>query len=72
MKEDRVTVYAVPEQGQPKHLLAMAPAVQFNARLAICDGCDSIQKPLWRCKECGCMMQLKVRFAIAKCPLGLW
>jgi len=41
-------------------------------RLAICKACDHLRLPGWQCKVCGCLMQLKARIPMAKCPLGKW
>ena len=41
-------------------------------RLAICETCQQLQLPLWRCRVCGCLMQLKARVPGTKCPLGKW
>lgn len=40
-------------------------------RYDICVACDSFTK-IKTCRECGCIMPLKVKVATAKCPLGKW
>lgn len=42
-----------------------------ESRLAICLDCDQLN--IWgQCRECGCVMPLKVRVPSARCPLGKW
>jgi hypothetical protein len=41
-------------------------------RLDICYGCDRLIKSTHQCKECGCIMNLKVKLPHASCPLGKW
>jgi hypothetical protein len=46
-------------------------ATDAAERMAICRKCPE----LWKgkiCKKCGCVMRLKVKLAIARCPLGKW
>jgi hypothetical protein len=42
-----------------------------EARYDICKGCTAFTV-LKTCKECGCIMPLKVKMANASCPLGKW
>lgn len=41
-----------------------------RARLEVCAPCDKYVNG--RCLECGCVMELKVKFAHMECPLGKW
>ena len=41
-------------------------------RLGHCSQCPSFQTNVMLCKECGCLMKLKVLIPDAKCPLGKW
>ena len=43
-----------------------------DARMAVCEECNSLLKITKQCKECGCVMTLKVKLKEAKCPLGKW
>lgn len=41
-------------------------------RLDICKQCPRLIKFTNQCKECGCLMNLKVKLADASCPIGKW
>jgi hypothetical protein len=41
-------------------------------RYAICLECDRFFKATKQCKECGCIMPLKVKLKNAECPIGKW
>ena len=41
-------------------------------RMKICEQCPSFQSTLKLCKECGCLMAIKVLFKGTSCPLGKW
>lgn len=41
-------------------------------RRAICEGCDRRDPIPNRCRECGCYLDAKIRFALDSCPLGKW
>jgi hypothetical protein len=43
-----------------------------GARLAVCNGCPHLIKAIQQCTQCGCFMNLKVKLALAECPLGHW
>lgn len=47
-------------------------SILSKARLEICQSCDKYLDSVKQCKECGCIMPLKVRLANAKCPLAKW
>lgn len=39
-------------------------------RLSICDVCQ--QNSIGRCKICGCILMLKVKYTGSSCPEGKW
>lgn len=41
-------------------------------RMAICQTCPYLKKPLNRCEKCGCFMDLKVILSGSRCPIGKW
>lgn len=41
-------------------------------RFNICKSCEYLTAVTNQCKQCGCFMNLKVKLAEAKCPLGKW
>lgn len=41
-------------------------------RLAICSECEHLEKHLYVCKECGCLLKGKTMFPGSKCPIGKW
>jgi hypothetical protein len=43
-----------------------------QARLDICEKCPELVGLAKQCKQCGCVMTLKVKLKNAKCPLGKW
>ena len=43
-----------------------------KARMDICLECDRLIQLTKQCRECGCMMPLKVKLTNAKCPIGKW
>ena len=46
-----------------------APDHIAELRLKICEDCPNLNKQLYQCKECGCFMKIKVKLAVAHCPL---
>lgn len=42
-----------------------------ETRYDICKKCDRLTM-IKTCKECGCIMPLKVKIPSASCPLGKW
>lgn len=60
---------------RPWHLLnkekhPRTPEEIANDRFTVCSGCPSLIAGV--CKECGCIMKLKVQLEAATCPLGKW
>lgn len=47
------------------------PVEVAHARLDICSTCPEFSM-LRACKQCGCFMDAKVKYAQASCPLGKW
>lgn len=43
-----------------------------QARYDICKSCDRFISLTRQCKECGCLMPLKVKFDYTVCPLKKW
>lgn len=41
-------------------------------RLAVCKQCPRFVRFTHQCKECGCIMDTKVKLADSKCPLDKW
>lgn len=46
--------------------------LESNKRLEICQSCDKFISTTKQCRECGCIMPMKVKLAKAKCPLNKW
>jgi hypothetical protein len=44
---------------------------QQEQRYEICKSCDSFTA-LKTCRECGCIMPLKIKISDASCPVGKW
>lgn len=41
-------------------------------RLSVCRECPAYDASQKRCKECGCFLEHKAKFAVDSCPLGKW
>jgi hypothetical protein len=41
-------------------------------RIQICGKCPELRPKVHQCKQCGCIMPLKVRMMGQRCPLGKW
>lgn len=41
-------------------------------RIKICRDCEHFNQILTKCKECGCFLNIKARWATEKCPLDKW
>lgn len=39
-------------------------------RLEVCETCDRYENG--KCKECGCLMEVKTMFPYSNCPLNKW
>ena len=45
---------------------------EASSRYTVCLECPKLIKVTKQCKECGCIMSLKVKLKRATCPLGKW
>jgi len=45
---------------------------EAEARLNTCINCDRLIQITKQCKECGCIMAVKVKLKNATCPLNKW
>ena len=45
---------------------------EYKERLKICATCEHFILKNKRCRKCGCYMESKARFSIAKCPIQKW
>jgi hypothetical protein len=45
---------------------------EAEARLNTCINCDRLIQLTKQCKECGCIMAVKVKLKNATCPLNKW
>lgn len=45
---------------------------EAQLRLNICNSCDKLVQITKQCKECGCIMPVKVKLKDATCPLNKW
>lgn len=43
-----------------------------DARYSTCKECPEFLSLTKQCKQCGCVMPLKVKLLNAECPLGKW
>ena len=43
-----------------------------SVRMSHCMSCPEFISMTKQCKQCGCIMPLKVKLEAAKCPLGHW
>lgn len=43
---------------------------QYNARMDICNKCEFFVEK--RCTKCGCYMEHKAKWEVAKCPEKFW
>jgi hypothetical protein len=52
--------------------LGRVESVIAEERFALCQACPEYIKLTHQCKECGCIMNAKVKLPNASCPLGKW
>jgi hypothetical protein len=43
-----------------------------NSRMSVCLECPELVNISKQCKQCGCVMPLKVKLLKAECPIGKW
>mgnify|MGYP000886643682 CR=1 FL=1 len=41
-------------------------------RLNICNSCEFYIQKQDKCKQCGCIMNIKAKLYAARCPVGKW
>lgn len=44
----------------------------YNDRLNICQNCEFFDSTAFRCKQCGCFLNIKANWASESCPLEKW
>lgn len=47
-------------------------ATLISERIALCNVCDEMKKPLRICGKCGCQVDAKARYKKSSCPIGKW
>jgi hypothetical protein len=60
---------------RPWHILSgelRAPEDVATSRLDICKACPEFIGITRQCKNCGCVMNLKVKLQDSGCPIGKW
>jgi len=86
MQDDKQDLPSLSEQGknlakftfevvQDAVTLTGNPFVEkdtYKDRLKICATCEHFILKNKRCKQCGCYMESKAKFTIAKCPIQKW
>lgn len=48
------------------------PDVVYYQRMEICEGCEFYDEETVRCKDCGCYLNIKARWASMECPQKKW
>jgi hypothetical protein len=43
-----------------------------QARYDICKACEHFNNTLYICKQCGCLMKMKVKLENSSCPINKW
>lgn len=49
-----------------------ATDLESNTRFSTCLDCSELIKLTKQCKQCGCLMTMKVKLKEAICPIGKW
>jgi siroheme synthase (precorrin-2 oxidase/ferrochelatase) len=60
------------EKAQKAVKIVFATSEEAAERMAICQECPELRKPINQCRECGCLMDAKTKLSGASCPLGKW
>lgn len=47
-------------------------SAMFENRLAVCRACPTCDTAAMVCRDCGCYLQIKARWASESCPLSRW
>lgn len=45
---------------------------KYKQRLTICDSCELLNKEKGSCTVCGCIMSVKAKWDVEKCPENKW
>jgi len=45
---------------------------KYKERLTICDSCELLDKDNGSCTICGCIMSVKAKWDVEKCPENKW
>ena len=45
---------------------------RYKERLTICDNCELLDKKKGECSVCGCVMSVKAKWDVEKCPKAKW
>tara|TARA_R110002012_G_scaffold230276_1_gene402973 strand:- start:7260 stop:7490 length:231 start_codon:yes stop_codon:yes gene_type:complete len=45
---------------------------KYKERLTICDSCELLNKKKGTCTVCGCVMSVKAKWDVEKCPENKW
>ena len=86
MPDDKQDLPSLPEQGKNLAKFTfevvqdtvsltgnpLIPKDEYKERLKICATCEHFILKNKRCKQCGCFMESKAKFTIAKCPIQKW
>ena len=55
-----------------KAFLVEGPSQLSSKRMTICRTCEHFQRRFSICGKCGCVLPIKTRFPMMKCPIGKW
>jgi len=72
---DQVKTVALVAAKSLKNMSLWSSIEEVNRRLSICSDCEYVRKPKqrrWKCKLCGCKLQLKVAAKYSECPDKRW
>lgn len=45
---------------------------KYKKRLSICDVCEFLDRKQSRCNSCGCIVVVKAKWEVEKCPEDKW
>tara|TARA_R100000700_G_C3172279_1_gene146830 strand:+ start:572 stop:838 length:267 start_codon:yes stop_codon:yes gene_type:complete len=48
------------------------PQDKYKERLTVCDSCELLDEINGTCTVCGCVMAVKAKWHVEKCPKGKW
>lgn len=55
-----------------KNVIKLTSDEVYQQRIKICEGCEFLNKDLYRCGKCGCFVQIKAKIFASKCPIKKW